>query len=91
MSTPPAASSTDDGGIADRAGRLLPDIMTIETDLPCTDCGTALVERAVATRDLPVATTGSGAVTLAACPACDAQYYPDRTLTRIAARGSRNQ
>jgi hypothetical protein len=54
-----------------------------ETDIPCSDCGTDLVDRTVQTHDLPVSTDWSGEVTVAICPTCEARYYPDRTLTQL--------
>lgn len=57
--------------------------MIQEKDIPCSDCGTDLVERSVRARELPVSTDLQGHVTVVECPSCDARYYPERTVTRI--------
>lgn len=57
-----------------------------ETDLPCSDCGTDLVERSVATGDAGNEPDAAPAVTVAECPACGARYYPERALSRLSAR-----
>jgi uncharacterized protein with PIN domain len=62
-----------------------------ETDLPCSDCGTALVSRSVHTADLPVSTDGHGEVNVAECPACDARYYPRQTLARLTEAATENR
>lgn len=50
--------------------------MTTEFDLPCVDCGQELVRQRIS--------TGSdGAVTVAQCPNCGSQYYPEDALGRI--------
>lgn len=50
--------------------------MTTEFDLPCVDCGQELVRQRI--------TTGSGGdVTVAQCPNCGSQYYPEDALGRI--------
>lgn len=54
-----------------------------ETDIPCSDCGTELIERTVHVRDLPVATTWQGHVRIAECPTCKARYYPEQTLSQL--------
>lgn len=60
---------------------LLP--MIQEKDIPCSDCGTDLVERSVRARELPVSTDLQGHVTIVVCPSCGARYYPERTVTRL--------
>lgn len=57
--------------------------MTHEIDLPCSDCGTDLVERTVEVRELALSDTGVGAVTVAACPSCGARYYPREALAQL--------
>lgn len=56
-----------------------------ELTLPCSDCGTALVEQPVHTRDLPVSTAHHGTVSLANCPSCGARFYPRRALAQLSA------
>lgn len=65
----------------DRANSL--ETMTHETDIPCSDCGTELVERTVDVRELATATAADGRVNVAVCPSCGARYYPDETLTHL--------
>lgn len=57
--------------------------MMHETDIPCSDCGTTLVETTVPVSDLPVSTSLRGTVTVAECPACDARYYPEQTVVAL--------
>jgi uncharacterized protein with PIN domain len=57
-----------------------------ETDLPCADCGTELVERTLDTTELPVSTTVDDSVRLAECPSCGARYYPKQTLSQLSGR-----
>ncbi len=54
-----------------------------ELDIPCSDCGTALVERTADPHALPVSTAWTGRVTLAVCPSCGARYYPKQALARL--------
>ncbi|SDF74783.1 hypothetical protein SAMN05216218_10948 [Halorientalis regularis] len=49
--------------------------MTTEFDLPCADCGQALVRRQV---DCAGAT-----VTVAACRNCGSRYYPESALQKL--------
>lgn len=60
-----------------------------EIDLPCSDCGTDLVECAVEVQNLPISTDYRGTVTVAACPTCDARYYPHETLSRLTSGSNR--
>lgn len=55
-----------------------------ETDIPCADCGTELVERTVQAREIPLSTSWSGEVQLAECPSCNARYYPEQALVQLA-------
>lgn len=55
-----------------------------ETDLPCSDCGTELIERTVHVEDLPISTDWRGFVRIAHCPSCDVRYYPEHALSRVA-------
>lgn len=57
--------------------------MMYETDIPCSDCGTALVETTVSIGDLAVSTSWRGTVTVAECPECGARYYPEQTVTDL--------
>ncbi len=57
--------------------------MTHETDLPCSDCGTALLEATVPVEQLPASTGRQGTVTVAECPECGARYYPESTVTDL--------
>lgn len=57
--------------------------MTHETDLPCSECGTELVERTVDDGDLVSLTDAGTPVTVAECPSCGARFYPQETLTRL--------
>jgi hypothetical protein len=54
-----------------------------ETDIPCSDCGTVLLERTFHAQDLPVATALQGHVRIAECPTCEARYYPEQTLSQL--------
>lgn len=54
-----------------------------ETDIPCSDCGTALIERTIHVRDLSVSTHSQGQVPIAECPSCEARYYPEQALIRL--------
>lgn len=54
-----------------------------ETDLPCTECGIALVERTVPIEDLLPSIDRSESARVADCPQCGARYYPDETLTQL--------
>lgn len=65
------------------AARTHPLHMVHEIDLPCSDCGTELVERTVNSHELVRTTAIGGQVTLAECPACGARYYPRETLTLL--------
>lgn len=55
-----------------------------ETDLPCSDCGTELIEATVPATDLPLSVTTQQPVRVAACPSCESHYYPDETLATLA-------
>lgn len=57
-----------------------------ETDLPCSDCGTELVERTIDTHELPLSTAADCSVRLAECPSCGARYYPEQTLSKLSGR-----
>lgn len=57
-----------------------------ETDLPCSDCGTELIERTVNATELPNTTTVDDSVRLAVCPSCGARYYPKQTLSKLSER-----
>lgn len=57
--------------------------MIHETTIPCSDCGTGLVERTVHVRELSVPTDWNCEVSIAECPSCDAQYYPEEALSRL--------
>lgn len=59
--------------------------MTIETDLPCTDCDTDLRERTLPAHTLLHSIEGTRYLTVADCPNCGARYYPDETVTILAA------
>lgn len=56
-----------------------------ETDLPCSRCGTALVERSVPTEQLAITTPSRDRVHVAVCPDCGARHYPEQTLTTLTA------
>lgn len=62
-----------------------------EFDLPCTDCGTALVESTVPAARLPVDTTHVGEVTIAVCPDCETRHYPDATLAELTTASNHQQ
>lgn len=57
--------------------------MIHETTIPCSDCGTGLVERTVHVRELSLSTSWNGEVSIAECPSCGAQYYPEEALSRV--------
>lgn len=57
-----------------------------ETDLPCSNCGTELIEQTVDVGELPVSTNWQGDVRLAVCPTCNARYYTRDALTQLAPR-----
>lgn len=54
-----------------------------ETNLPCADCGTELVDRTVETQNLPTSKSYEGEVRVAECPPCDARYYPEQALSQL--------
>lgn len=54
-----------------------------ELDLPCSDCGTALVERTVHARDVSISADWRDHVQVAACPSCGARYYPESALVEL--------
>ena len=54
-----------------------------ETEIPCAECDTELIEQTVHARDLPVTTSWQGQVRIAECPACKARYYPEQTLSQL--------
>ncbi len=58
--------------------------MTTETDLPCADCGTDLSERTLPAHTLLYPIEGRQYLTVADCPGCGAQYYPDETVAVLA-------
>jgi len=49
--------------------------MTTEFDLPCADCGHRLVRQEVA--------RAGATITVAQCPNCGGQYYPEAALERL--------
>ncbi len=55
-----------------------------ETDLPCSDCGSALTERTIPATDLPLPVETEQPIQVAICPSCEARYYPEQTLTTLA-------
>ena len=57
--------------------------MTREADLPCSDCGSDLIDRAVPAHELPLGSSATGTVTVAVCPECGARHYPDETVRRL--------
>ena len=59
------------------AHRLVSDpcTMTTEFELPCAECGDALVRGEVA--------RGERTITVAECPSCGGQYYPESALERL--------
>lgn len=59
--------------------------MTTEIDLPCADCSTDLHERTLPAHTLLHSIEGRQFVTVADCPGCGAQYYPDETVSVLAA------
>lgn len=60
--------------------------MTYETTIPCSNCGTDLIEHSIHTRTLTVTTEWTGQVTIAECPTCGARYYPEAALSRLSGR-----
>lgn len=83
---PEAAS----GGRRDGAGD--PHLrMVHESDLPCSDCGAALVERDVEPPALSLSSSSEGPLSLAECPACGARYYPERALARLGGQTGRDR
>lgn len=54
-----------------------------ETDLPCSDCGSALTERTIPSTELPHLTASADTIEIARCQACGARYYPERTLAML--------
>jgi DNA-directed RNA polymerase subunit RPC12/RpoP len=56
--------------------------MPHETDLPCTECGSALEERT----ETPT-TDDAESLTLAVCPHCGTKHYPDEALSRLGTSG----
>jgi uncharacterized Zn finger protein len=49
--------------------------MTSEFDLPCAECGAPLVRGEVA--------RAGTTITVAECPGCGGQYYPESALERL--------
>lgn len=62
--------------------------MIHETDLPCSDCETQLVERNVSAGEVSISTSTQEAISVAECPDCGARYYPTETLSRLTDTGS---
>lgn len=60
--------------------------MTYETTIPCSACGTDLIERSIHTRSLAVTTEWTGKVTIAECSTCEARYYPEAALLCLSDR-----
>ncbi len=58
-------------------------IMIHETDLPCSDCDTRLVEQTAHVTELEIPTNWQGTVVVAECPKCGARYYPEETLSKL--------
>lgn len=65
--------------------------MLREKDLPCSDCGTQLVERTVEPLELFESSSIDGTIQLAECPECGARYFPDQSLSKLNARPDENQ
>ena len=57
--------------------------MPTETDLPCPECGVALLDQTIDAESLPGPSNASESVTVAECPDCGGRFYPDRTLDRL--------
>ena len=56
--------------------------MIHETDLPCSDCGGALLERDVSAREF-AGVEATETVVVAECTDCGARHYPDGTVRRL--------
>ena len=57
--------------------------MPNETDLPCTDCGSALEEQTVTLLEREGTDTSPADIRVAVCPDCGATHYPEQTLTKL--------
>lgn len=57
--------------------------MLHETDLPCTDCGSALEEQTVTLSERERTNSNSGKVPIAICPQCGARHYPENALSKL--------
>jgi hypothetical protein len=55
-----------------------------EFDLPCSDCGSTLVETHVPVHELLDGSTSTDDVPVADCPTCDARYYLEATIATLA-------
>ena len=55
-----------------------------EFDLPCSDCGSTLVETHVPVHELLDGSVATDDVSVADCPTCDARYYLEETIATIA-------
>lgn len=59
-------------------------LMTLEIQLPCSDCDAQLAEQLVHVSELPLSPPGLGNVRVAVCPDCDAHHFPKETLEKLA-------
>jgi hypothetical protein len=55
-----------------------------EFDLPCSDCGSTLVETHVPVHELVDGSAPTDDVPVADCPTCDARYYLEETIVALA-------
>lgn len=58
--------------------------MTLEIEVPCSECDTQLAEQLVHVSELPQSPAGEGHVRVAVCPECGARYFPKETLAKLA-------
>lgn len=57
--------------------------MIHETDIPCSECGDAVDERAIPVRDLDIGLNTEEPVAVAECTSCSARYFPERTVQKL--------
>ena len=57
--------------------------MVRETDLPCSDCNSPLVETVIEENELSLPLQGGGDVLVAECSECGARYIPESTLDQL--------
>ena len=65
--------------------------MLREKDLPCSDRGTELVERAVEAHELSASSQIDGSIRFAECSECGGRYFPQQSLSKLSTNSSRTE